>query len=176
MVPRRFNAKDFTAMLSCILGAAAELRLSDKLEKIKAAIRLAGIREMLVERGQVARDGVNQATLTNLDLSRAERAHARHCSASYVFRFRRRQQQLEVALGSYATVEASNLSLNLTTVRAENGAIVEYAPGPFIKGVEVFRAESRTLASGDRIQFRAPDHAFGVANGEFAAVIAIDGG
>jgi hypothetical protein len=76
---------------------------------------------------------------------------------------------------SYATVEASNLSRNLITVRTENGALMEYAPGPF-KGVEVFRAESRTLASGDQIQFRAPDRALGVAHGEFAAVIAIDGG
>ena len=30
------------------------------------------------------------------------------------------------------------------------------------------------LAAGDRIQFRAPDRALGVANGEFATIIAID--
>ena len=30
------------------------------------------------------------------------------------------------------------------------------------------------LGAGDRIQFRAPDRALGVANGEFATVIAID--
>jgi ATP-dependent exoDNAse (exonuclease V) alpha subunit len=38
----------------------------------------------------------------------------------------------------------------------------------------VFRREQRVFAKGDRIQFRAPDRALGIANGEFATVVAID--
>ena len=34
--------------------------------------------------------------------------------------------------------------------------------------------ETRVLARGDRIQFRAPDQALGLANGEFATIRAID--
>src|SRR5216684_2558422 len=41
-------------------------------------------------------------------------------------------------------------------------------------GVEVFRPEARVIAVGDRIQFRAPQRSFKVANGEFATIIALD--
>jgi ATP-dependent exoDNAse (exonuclease V) alpha subunit len=133
------------------------------------------IRELLVERGEVAREGVELATLTNLDLTRAQRAHARHYAAGDVIRFRRGSAKLGVAAGGYATVEASDTKRNLLRIKNESGAIVEYAPGRF-RGVEVFRAESRNLAAGDRIQFRAPDRALGVANGELATVVATDAG
>ena len=112
--------------------------------------------------------------MTNLDLSRAQRSHARHYSVCDVVRFRRGSAKLGVAPGSYATVEASDLRRNLLKMEIEDGAVVEYAPARF-KGVEVFRKESRTLACGDPIQFCAPDRVLGVANGEFATVIAIDG-
>jgi hypothetical protein len=42
------------------------------------------------------------------------------------------------------------------------------------RGVEVFRAERRTIAIGDRLQFRAPEWRLKVANGEFATIIALD--
>ena len=38
----------------------------------------------------------------------------------------------------------------------------------------MFRPEPRTFAVGDRIQFRAPDRALKVANGELATIVAID--
>ena len=38
----------------------------------------------------------------------------------------------------------------------------------------MFREERRILARGDRIQFRAPDRALGIANGEFASIAALD--
>ena len=58
-------------------------------------------------------------------------------------------------------------------VRDERGKAVSYDPSR-LSGVEVFHQERRVLGAGDRIQFRAPDRALGVANGEFATVIAID--
>jgi conjugative relaxase-like TrwC/TraI family protein len=132
------------------------------------------IRELMVERGQVEREGVELPTLTSLDLTRAQRAHARHYAIGDVIRFRRGSAKLGVAAGGYATVEASDIRRNLLRIKTESGALVEYKPGRF-RGVEVFRAELRTLAAGDRIQFRAPDRALGIANGEFATVVAIDG-
>jgi len=42
------------------------------------------------------------------------------------------------------------------------------------RGIEVYRPEERTLAIGDRIQFRAPDKALKVANGEFASVVGLN--
>jgi len=42
------------------------------------------------------------------------------------------------------------------------------------RGIDVYRPEERTLAIGDRIQFRAPDKALKVANGEFASVVGLN--
>ena len=131
------------------------------------------IRELLVERGQLARAGVELPTLVNLDLTRAQRAHARHYAVGDVIRFRRGSAKLGVAAGGYAAVQESDAKRNLLRIRTDSSALAEYKPGR-LRGVEVFLAESRTLAAGDRIQFRAPDRTLGVANGEFATVVAID--
>ena len=133
------------------------------------------IRELLVGRGAIAREGIELATLSNLDLTRVQRAHARHYSVGDVLRFRRSSSKLGIASGSYSRVEASDLKRNILRLRTECGETVEYRLGR-PRGIEVFRAEARTLAIGDRIQFRAPDRALGVANGQFATVVAIDAG
>ncbi len=130
------------------------------------------IRDLLVDRGQVARESLELRTLTNLDLTRAQRTHARYYAVGDVIRFRRGSAKLGIAPGTYATVEASDGRRNVLRIRIESGTIVEYRPGHF-RGVEVFRAESCTIAIGDRIQFRAPDRELGVANGEFATIVAI---
>jgi len=131
------------------------------------------IRELLVERGQVGRDGFELPILTSLDLTRAQRAHARHYAVGDVIRFRRGSVKLGIERGSYATVEASDVRHDRLTIRTRAGVAIEYAPQR-LRGVEVFRPESRTLAVGDRIQFRTPDRALKIANGEFAAIRAID--
>jgi conjugative relaxase-like TrwC/TraI family protein len=133
------------------------------------------IRELLVQRGAVARDGVELATLSNLDQTRAQRAHARHYAVGDVIRFRRGSLKLGIVSGSYATVEAPDAKRNVLRLRTETGETVDYHPGR-LRGIEVFRAEARALAIGDRIQFRAPDRSLGVANGQFATVVAIDTG
>jgi len=130
------------------------------------------IRELLVERGQVGREGIELPILTSLDLTRAQRAHARHYAVGDVVRFRRGSVTLGIERGSYATVEASDIRHDRLTIKTSAGASVEYAPER-LRGVEVFRPESRTLSVGDRIQFRTPDRALKVANGEFATVAAI---
>jgi ATP-dependent exoDNAse (exonuclease V) alpha subunit len=130
------------------------------------------IRELLVERGQVGRQGFELPILTNLDLTRAQRAHARHYAVGDVIRFRRGSVKLGIERGTYGTVEASDVRHNRLTIRTTSGVSIEYAPER-LGGVEVFRPESRTLSVGDRIQFRIPDRALRVANGEFATVAAI---
>jgi ATP-dependent exoDNAse (exonuclease V) alpha subunit len=39
---------------------------------------------------------------------------------------------------------------------------------------EVYKPENRTLAVGDRLQFRHPDNRRNIANGEFAVITAMD--
>jgi hypothetical protein len=54
-----------------------------------------------------------------------------------------------------------------------DGRRLDYSPKR-LSGVEVFRSEQRKFAAGDRIQFRAPEQALGLANGEFATIVTID--
>jgi ATP-dependent exoDNAse (exonuclease V) alpha subunit len=164
----RAIAEDF---LSSHEAGQTTLVVSPAIEERSELNRI--IRQLLVERGQVAREGVELRTLTNLDLTRAQRAHARHYTVGDVIRFRRGTAKVGIASGGYATVEASDAKLNVLLIRTEAGASVEYKPGR-LRAVEVFRSESRNFAVGDRIQFRAPDRALGIANGEFSTVVATD--
>jgi conjugative relaxase-like TrwC/TraI family protein len=133
------------------------------------------IREFLVKHGQVAPEGVELAALANLNLTRAQRAHTRHYAIGDVIRFRRGSAKLGIPASGYVTVEAADARRNLLGIRTESGTLLEYKSGS-LRGIEVFRAESLTLAVGDRIQFRAPERALGVVNGEFATVVEIHGG
>jgi ATP-dependent exoDNAse (exonuclease V) alpha subunit len=58
-------------------------------------------------------------------------------------------------------------------VSVPDGRRIQYNPVRLF-GVEVFREEKRTIARGERIQFRAPDKTLGLANGEFANIDSID--
>ena len=109
----------------------------------------------------------------NRGLSGAQRAIAYNYEEGDVIRFTRGSKQFAIAKGDYARVEAVDREANLLTVRTPDGRRVEYNPVRLF-GVEVFREEQRVLARGDRIQFRAPDRALGVANGEFATIKSID--
>jgi ATP-dependent exoDNAse (exonuclease V) alpha subunit len=40
--------------------------------------------------------------------------------------------------------------------------------------VQVFREEARAFAQGERVQFRLPHRELGVANGQFATIVALD--
>jgi ATP-dependent exoDNAse (exonuclease V) alpha subunit len=92
-----------------------------------------------------------------------------------VIRFRRGSAKLGIEAGEYVTVDASDAKRNVLRFRTEGGASIAYKPGQ-LRGVEVFRAESRAFAVGDRVQFRAPDRASSIANGEFATILEIDAG
>ena len=67
-----------------------------------------------------------------------------------------------------ADSDAGRLSVVLDDSRR-----LDYSPKR-LSGVEVFRSEQRKFAAGDRIQFRAPERALRLANGEFATIVAID--
>ena len=87
--------------------------------------------------------------------------------------YRRGRTKLGLAKGGYASVEPIDRKDNRITVRTDDGRAVQYNPER-PSGVEVFRPEHRIFAVGDRVQFRAPDRALKIANGEFATVVAID--
>ena len=131
------------------------------------------IRELLKQRSHVAAEGKDQVILVNRDLTGAQRQRPQSYEVGDVVRYRRGSRRLGLAKGAYARVESTDLDLNRLTVRTEDGRAIEYNPAR-LTGVDLFRDERRVIAKGDRIQFRAPDRALGVANGDFATVVAID--
>jgi ATP-dependent exoDNAse (exonuclease V) alpha subunit len=87
--------------------------------------------------------------------------------------FRRGSKSLGIDKGAYARIESIDNKVNVFTLVAPDGRHVNLNPGRW-KGIEAYRPEERTLAIGDRIQFRTPDKALKVANGEFATIVGID--
>ncbi len=131
------------------------------------------IRDLLRSRGHIADAGREQIVFVNRDLTKAQRTHAQNYEVGDVVLYRRGSKKLGLAKGGYASVEAMDPRHNRITVRTDDGRAVQYNPKR-PSGVEVFRPERRIFAVGDRIQFRAPDRALKVANGELATVVAIN--
>ncbi len=57
----------------------------------------------------------------------------------------------------------------------ESGSIVSYDPRR-LKGVNVFREVEREFATGDRVQFTAPNKDLGVAKRDLGTVVGIEEG
>jgi ATP-dependent exoDNAse (exonuclease V) alpha subunit len=131
------------------------------------------IRSELIVRGHISLVGKEHTILVNRGLSGAQRATAYNYEEGDVIRFTRGSKQFAITKGDYARVEAVDREANLLTVRVPDGRHAEYNPVRLF-GVEVFREEERTIARGERIQFRAPDKTLGLANGEFANIDSID--
>jgi len=131
------------------------------------------IREALRARGHVASQGVDQPILVSRDLTRPQRRQAHSYEIGDVIRFTRGSKKTALEKGSYASIEAVDRDANRLVVHTADGQRIAYNPRR-LSGVEVFRREQRVFAKGDRIQFRAPDRALGIANGEFAIIVAID--
>lgn len=165
---RKQIAREYAATHQAGERVLAVSPANDERRELNKAIRVE-----LIARGQVAPQGQQHTILVNRGLSGAQRAMAYNYEEGDVIRFTRGSKQFEIGKGDYARVETVDREANLLTVTTANGRRVEYNPVRLF-GVEVFREEQRTVARGERIQFRAPDRALGVANGEFATIKSID--
>ena len=148
------------------LGTVAALRRAS--QNLNAVIRQA-----LKEHGLVDSLEVTHPILVNRDLTRSQRGHARNYEVGNVVRFTRGSGRMEVEKGAYAVVERADSDAGRLSVVLNDGRRLDYSPKR-LSGVEVFRSEQRKFAAGDRIQFRAPEQALGLANGEFATIVTID--
>lgn len=131
------------------------------------------IRAELIARGHISAIGTEQTILVKRGVSGAQRSIAYNYEEGDVIRFTRGSKQFAIAKGAYADVEQVDRDANMLTVNTGAARRIQYDPVRLF-GVEVFREEPRVLAQGDRIQFRTPDRALGVANGDFATIKAID--
>jgi ATP-dependent exoDNAse (exonuclease V) alpha subunit len=131
------------------------------------------IRQRLQERGLVDAREVAHAILVNRDLTRPQRNQARNYNVGDIVRFARGSRKIGIKKGAHAVVEHVNSDAGRLSVVFNDGKRFEYSPKR-LSGVEVFRTEQRKFSAGDRIQFRAPEHTLGIANGEFATIVAVD--
>jgi ATP-dependent exoDNAse (exonuclease V) alpha subunit len=131
------------------------------------------IRQALKERGLIESSEVAHAVLVNRDLTRSQRGHAQNYEVGNVVRFARGSRRMGIEKGAYAVVERADSDAGRLSVVLNDGRRLDYSPKR-LSGVEVFRAEQRQFAAGERIQFRAPERTLKFANGEFATIVAID--
>jgi ATP-dependent exoDNAse (exonuclease V) alpha subunit len=139
----------------------------------------ATIRELLVQRGYVERGGRTQEVLIDRKFTPAQIRSANSYQEGDVILARgtREQQKQGLAKNSYAVVEGVDRRGNSLVLRTAANTRVEVFPARWDKtDAEVFTSEYRTLATGDRVQFRRPDHRHDIANGEFATIVDIDNG
>lgn len=133
----------------------------------------AAIRAALKQARLVSNEAAEQTILVGRDLTRQQRGSAHNYEVGDIIRFTRGSRRHALEKDTYATVENVDRARHRLTVRTSDGRAVEYFPSR-LTGVTVFRAEQRAFSPGDRIQFRAPDRTLGVANGEFATIVAIN--
>lgn len=127
------------------------------------------IRSTLVEHRYVASIGQKHEILAPRDMTNPERTHARSYHEGDVLYFRRGSKRQGIPKGAYLTVSAVN-DTNLT-LHAENGRRVEFDPSK-LKGVQAYTVESRTIAVGDRIEWREPQR--GIANHQQGVITKLD--
>jgi conjugative relaxase-like TrwC/TraI family protein len=134
------------------------------------------IREQLVEHGIVKASGSTQEILVDRKFTPAQTRTANSYQQGDVILVRgtRDQHKRGLEKNSYVTVEAVDRRGNGLTVRTSDGRSFEVFPARWDKGdAQVFTREHRTLAAGDRVQFRRPDKKHGIANGEFATLTSL---
>jgi conjugative relaxase-like TrwC/TraI family protein len=107
------------------------------------------------------------------DVTGADRQWAEQYDRNDVVRYTKGSKPLGLDAGEYARVEQVNAKENLVTVRRESGEPVTYDPRR-LHGVALYRETDRAFATGDRVQFTAPDRLRHVANRELATVEMID--
>jgi len=110
----------------------------------------------------------------NRALTGTQRRHARSYQEGDVIRFTRASSRMRIAMNAYLTVESVDRRGNALALRAADGRLIEFQPARF-RSIEVYCEEPRTIAAGERIQFRAPQRALKVANREFATILQLSG-
>ena len=103
------------------------------------------------------------------ELTGAERQWASRYEPGDVLHYARGSKDAGIERSSYARVVAVNPVENLLTVEKQNMEFATYDPKR-LRGVSVYRELEREFATGDRIQFSAPDKRLQVANRDLAVI------
>lgn len=131
------------------------------------------IRESLQDSGAVSKQDHAMKVLVNRsDITSTERAWAARYDIGDVLQYQKGSREHDIAAKSSARVVDVDAAKNLLTVEKQDGQRVEYNPER-LKGVNVYKELDREFATGDRLQFTAPDKKLGVANRDLATIEAI---
>jgi len=131
------------------------------------------IRESLQDSGAVSKQDHAMKVLVNRsDITGTERAWAARYDIGDVLQYQKGSREHDIAAKSFARVVDVDSAKNLLTVEKQDGQRVEYNPER-LKGVNIYKELDREFATGDRLQFTAPDKKLGVANRDLATIEAI---
>jgi conjugative relaxase-like TrwC/TraI family protein len=131
------------------------------------------IRKTLQDRGLLAPDSFELASLVSRDVTGAERSWAGAYKQGDTVFYRNANAGLQVEKGSYATVSDRNTQQNLLTVRFADGRELTYDPAQ-ASGVSVYATRIRPFAVGDRVQFTSKFKEQGVSTRDTGTVKSLD--
>jgi conjugative relaxase-like TrwC/TraI family protein len=134
------------------------------------------VRIELRKTGGLTENGEMFRTLTHRsDMTRADRTWAARYNAGDILQYTAGSKAHGIGRGSFAAVQSIDPRTNTLAVSLENGSTASYDPRR-LRGVNVFREAERAFATGDRVQFTAPNRDLGVANRDLGTVIALEEG
>ncbi|MDP9050444.1 MAG: relaxase domain-containing protein [Acidobacteriota bacterium] len=134
------------------------------------------VRTKLRQSGALAEDGQTFRTLTHRsDMTGADRTWAARYSAGDVLQYTTGSKSEGIERDGFALVGAVDSRTNTLSVELENGSKVTYDPRR-LRGVNVFSEVDREFATGDRLQFTAPNKSLGVANRDLGTLTGIEDG
>jgi conjugative relaxase-like TrwC/TraI family protein len=132
------------------------------------------VRTELRNSGGLAGDGQTLRTLSHRsDMTGTDRTWATRYDPGDVLQYNTGSRAEGIERGSFATVQSVDAYANTLTVSLESGSSVTYDPRR-LKGVNVFREVEREFATGDRVQFTAPNKDLGVANRDLGTVVSLE--
>lgn len=131
------------------------------------------IRQAQIDAGRVQKDSFKAEVLVARDLTPSQRRDARSYELGDHLTFHGGSRVYGIEAGARGRVTAVDIEKNTVRVKLETGEVVTYNPRR-LAGVDVARVESRRVAVGDRIEFRAPDREQKIVNGALAHVTHLD--
>ncbi|HZP06472.1 MAG TPA: MobF family relaxase [Terracidiphilus sp.] len=132
------------------------------------------VREELQTLGSLDKQDHSMRVLTpRSDMTGADRAWAARYHPGDVLHYVRGSKEHGIERASYSQVVTTNPKENLVTVRKENWEQVTYDPSR-LRGIAAYREIEREFATGDKIQFTAPQRDLQVANRDLGIIQNID--
>jgi ATP-dependent exoDNAse (exonuclease V) alpha subunit len=128
------------------------------------------VRAELVAAGHVQSLGQQHQILIPRNMTPAQIQHAASYHEGDVVEFIRGSKHQGIPKG-YLTVAAVND--DRLTLRFDNGREIAFDPNRW-KGLRVYNTEDRTIAIGDRLQWREPDNKRRIANGRYATITSLN--